>query len=268
MPRRRVALLAFAIALLVAPAAQAKAPSILYAVDAGRATVTAGHGATRVAMPAAARVAWFTDRPGRRAGTTTLRVLASIWEASGFVADPPNAALLMAGADGERVHVVTLTAPRVEGRTVSFRVRRIAGASAAGHRDRDRVVAGAYGRTALFVDAAATPPCPGSFTVAGSGSCLLAAGATLAAYGSPAFPAEVDGCLPPGSAAYGLVQVLGQGEGPETVFVSPCSSGVPAAQLAGVGGYAGTAPATIAAAVYPGSPPPQTVLVSYGPFAY
>lgn len=157
-------LLALAAVLVLAPAAQAAEPGILYSIDARTATVTKVGKAHRLALPASTRVVWFSDRPARHAGTLTLRGLTGIWEASGFVEDPPNAAVILTHKGESRTHVVELTHPRVAGTTISFAMTPVPGGEEAGHAHTHGVTAGTYGRAAVFIDDAATAPCPNSLT--------------------------------------------------------------------------------------------------------
>lgn len=75
------------------PVKPVKTPGILYALDAKGAVITPSGGSMRLSMPADTIVMWFTDRPARRAGSVRLSELYGVWKASGFVKDPPNAAL-------------------------------------------------------------------------------------------------------------------------------------------------------------------------------
>ena len=94
---RKVLLSAAAIAVAGAAAvslASAATPaSILWAGQVSTATVTKSGSTTTVAVPNSASLAWFTDRPARRAGNTTVKGLAANWKQWGFTADPPNAAI-------------------------------------------------------------------------------------------------------------------------------------------------------------------------------
>jgi len=153
-------LLAFALLVLAVPAASAAKPGILYSAAARDATVAKAGTALRLSAPAATTTTWFTDRPARRAGTTTLGGLANIWDATGFGKDPPNAALLLTHQGKTRTHVVTLTDPRREGGRVSFRLRAVPGGEEAGYAHSHRIQPGRYGRATLFIDDAALPPCP------------------------------------------------------------------------------------------------------------
>lgn len=157
-------LLALAAVLVLAPAAQAAEPGILYSIDARTATVTKVGKAHRLALPASTRVVWFSDRPARHAGTLTLRGLTGIWEASGFVEDPPNAAVILTHKGESRTHVVTLRDPQVSSSTISFSFTAVPDGEEAGHAHTHGIVAGTYGRAEVFIDDAAIAPCPNSLT--------------------------------------------------------------------------------------------------------
>lgn len=197
-----------------AGAAPAKAPGILYSLDAKGPTIAKSGKALRLSMPAGTAVTWFTDRPARQAGTTTLRDLAAIWEASGFAEDPPNAALLVTRAGEERTHVVTLRAPRVAHGRVSFALREVPTGAEAGHRHTHDVAAGTYGRARLFIDDAALTPCGSTLrymklrpsTSSGTVTfppffvqCLLAPGASVAAYPDRTYMSSVWACRASGT---------------------------------------------------------------------
>lgn len=145
-------------------------------------------------MPAATSVTWFTDRPQRKAGMTTLSGLAAIWGVSGFTADPPNAALLMRDGGKERAHVVERTDPRVVHNRVSFDVKAIEGGSESGYAHTHGLRASSHDLGRLFIDDAVLAPCPAhldstmSLSTAMSNlkattpwtyQCLLAPGSTL-----------------------------------------------------------------------------------------
>lgn len=161
---RRLLLLALVLTAVLAPSAHAAKPGILYSIDARTATVTKAGKAHRLALPAGTRVTWFSDRPDRHAGTLTLRGLASLWEASGFVEDPPNAAVLLTDKGETMTHVVELTRPKVTDTHISFAITVIPGGEEAGHGHTHDVAPGTYGRAEVFIDDAATMPCPNSLT--------------------------------------------------------------------------------------------------------
>jgi hypothetical protein len=107
----------------------------------------------------AAAVTVFTDRPQRLVGEQGLRRFAKGWRRLGFRADPPNAALSIAGAPSARdVHVFELSRPRLGpgGRTLRLRARPLAGKPDGGLRRfagrTDRVRVRSFGPVSLFVD--------------------------------------------------------------------------------------------------------------------
>jgi len=179
--------------LLLAPAASAATtPTILYSADARGAIVTASGATHRVSLPAGTRATWFSDRPERRAGTTTLARIVGIWTASGFTADPPNAALLLTQRGATRTHVVALTDPRLRNGRVSFRIRAVRGGEEAGHAHRHALRAGRYARASLFIDDAAFSPCPASSD--GSVTCALAVGQSMQMRNWNVVPSPVSVC--------------------------------------------------------------------------
>jgi hypothetical protein len=255
--RRVVAVAAAFAALAAVPggAAAAKGDAILYAVDARDARLA---GAT-LTLPAATRVTWFTDRPARRSGATTLRRLVGVWAASGFAVDPPNAALILAGADGVRTHVVELRRARLDGRRVAFGLRRVPDANEAGHADTHPLAGGRYARAQLFIDDAALPPCPSTITVAGS--CLAAPYATYTASlpwltgGNPYAWQRliVDACGVDGATAAVGPSSWGSTE------VPACPSQVELAQLVDLPSFGGPSPVSVEA-----GPGPLELSVSRG----
>ncbi len=153
--------LALAVAL---PAAGSAAPSVLFSVDPPSVRITGKPGALVLSVPATSPVTWFSDRPARRAGRTSLRSLAGLWQSFGFVADPPNAALILRSVGEDTTHVVSLGMPRVAGKRVVFRVRAVSGDPVAGVHHVDPLAVGRYGRSAIFIDDAPAPPCPATVT--------------------------------------------------------------------------------------------------------
>jgi hypothetical protein len=121
----------------------------------------------------ASRVTVFTDRPQRGVREQPLRSFAKGWSGLGFGADPPNAALSIAGAPSARdVLVFEVSRPRVGagGRTLRFRARPLAGRPDgslrrfAGRADRARVRR--FGSASLFVDPSGQQV-PASFQING-----------------------------------------------------------------------------------------------------
>jgi hypothetical protein len=107
----------------------------------------------------ASAVTVFSDRPQRLVREQRLRSFVNGWERLGFAADPPNAALSIAGAPRTRdVLVLELSRPRLGagGRTLRFRARPLAGkpdrrlSRFAGRADRVRALD--FRAASLFVD--------------------------------------------------------------------------------------------------------------------
>lgn len=149
---------AFAVAVTAAaPTASAAMPvpaasAVLYSTLAGAATVTVSAHTTSITLPGDSPTTWFTDRPARKAGLTTLTQLASSWKAAGFEKSAPNAAIVMhQGATASQV-VVTLSRPRIEGSLVTFTATPLPKAKVLGMASRGVPQAGNYGATELFID--------------------------------------------------------------------------------------------------------------------
>jgi hypothetical protein len=173
---RRLPVLGLLLLLALVPAtaaakskAKPKVPGILYSLDAKEAVISKSGGTFRISMGANTPVTWFTDRPDRRAGSVRLVDLYGIWDASGFVKDPPNAALLTSHEGVDRTHVVELTKPRLADGRVSFAIRATPEETAAGHMHSDELIAGTFARARLFIDDAALSPCPSSVGQSASG---------------------------------------------------------------------------------------------------
>lgn len=160
--------------------------SILFSLETPTSTITDGADAQRLTIASDEVVTWFTDRPARRAGSSSLTEFVGAWAANRFDTDPPNAALVTRTNDpaaGElvtRTHVVELTDPRVEGVTTSFAVVDVPGdpGEAAGHAGLSAthpVEVGSYGPTELFIDSTSHPPCPSPITAGLSTGCLSGA---------------------------------------------------------------------------------------------
>lgn len=140
--RFRLLLLSVSLVLVVAAApataapAQPKAKTVqsLFVLNAAKGSLS-HHGGKRWTLRlgrSAPLVTRFTDRPVRQADSTPLRTFIRQWKAYGFSADPPNAALVIAGAPkGRDVFVFTLRRPRISGRTVVFSATPV-GATTAG----------------------------------------------------------------------------------------------------------------------------------------
>lgn len=158
---RRLPALAGALLALVPAtigAAKPAAPTVLYALDAKGAVIAQSGGSLRLSMPANTIVTWFTDRPVRRAGAIRLTRFHDMWNASGYVNDPPNAALLTTDKGVEHSHVVEMTKPRCANGRVSFAIRAIPDGEAAGHLHTDDLAAGRFARARVFIDGATLIP--------------------------------------------------------------------------------------------------------------
>ena len=165
---KKVVLLVVLLAALAAPVARADTVSLLFSLDARTAVVTQSGQGYRLAVPTATALVWFSDRPKRLAGHTTLPALVRSWARFGFDKDPPNAALLLRGRTSgpARQHVVELTRPRVRGAIVTFEARELPEGSAAGRRHTHSIRPGTYGRAELFIDnATATMGCTSSCVI-------------------------------------------------------------------------------------------------------
>jgi len=253
---RLYGVVALGLLLLVPTVASAAEPGILYSADARGATIVKSGTTLRLSVPANTRTAWFTDRPERRAGSTTLAGLVAVWDASGFRKDPPNAALLLTHRGETRTHVVTLSDPRhVRGR-VSFRLRAVPRGVEAGHAHTHDLVAGRYGRAALFIDDAAYPPCP-TVTVSRSISCLIG---TF----QPVILANYPPWDPP-TITVTACKYGGQGQGTVQVFVGsetasalapPCPTQSSPIQISG-------APQSFLMVVRPADSPPLLIDIRY-----
>jgi hypothetical protein len=107
----------------------------------------------------ASAVTAFSDRPRRVVREQRLRSFVNGWNGLGFGADPPNAALSIAGAPtGRDVLVFEISRPRLaaRGRTLRFRARLLAGKPDGSLRRfagrADRVSVRRFGPASLFVD--------------------------------------------------------------------------------------------------------------------
>ena len=167
---------ALLVVLVFTGAAQAKS-SILYSVTATHVHVTKQRtGGFRVSLPAKAKVAWFTDRPTRRAGNATAADLVAGWHANGFDTSPPNAAFVMTrGGTTEQIIVVLKNAER-QGTRVAFTATTLRHGKMLGMQTTASLKPGRYARAELFVDDGTIPPCghQGHFT--STIDCTLSAG--------------------------------------------------------------------------------------------
>ncbi len=154
------ATMAFAVTLIAAaPSASAAMPvpatsALLYSTLASASTVTVSAYSTSITLPGDSPTTWFTDRPARKAGMTTLATLASRWTAAGFEKSAPNAAIVMHQGGAAKQVVVTLSRPRIEGSLVTFTATPLPKAKVLGMASSGVPAAGNYGSTEIFIDGA------------------------------------------------------------------------------------------------------------------
>ena len=88
-------------------------------------------------------VLYFSDRPYRVAGHTTLEKFVEAWSkgSDSFKADPPNATLSMATQKGDKNIVIEISNPEIEGDGVRFKVRVLKGS-----------IPNSFGPYSLFID--------------------------------------------------------------------------------------------------------------------
>lgn len=174
MGRRCAVVLVVSVAIVVmalggASDARAKSPTILWATTAKSLSIHESGSKYFVKLPADSPTVWFTDRPARRAGTTTLQGFVGGWQQNDFARTPPNAALILRRGDWTTQTVVVLTKPReLADGTIRFRARVLptgeVGGMATMHRE---IPLGRYRNASLFVDAGDAPPCPAVITSPG-----------------------------------------------------------------------------------------------------
>jgi hypothetical protein len=202
-----LALPALSPAAEAAPAKSEKGGSLLYVQESDGGTLQRlDSGGFRLRLSGVSpRVSTFTDRPRRRAGSERLRGFVGQWQANGFAADPPNAALVLDRAPRSRdVALLTLSHPHYDrGReTLSYRVTPLrgadAGALASFARRGDPLRPGEFGAASLFVDDGGAEFTEVTFEVNG-------ASPTISLRAAPAQGGRVAWSLgPPGSSQFGL----------------------------------------------------------------
>jgi hypothetical protein len=152
-----------------APQSAQRAVEGLFVQTARRGTlrrVAGRRGVFRLMLAGAHRhVSVIGGRPQRRAGAEPLSAFVRRWRARGFASDPPNAALVVAGARASRdVVIVELSRPRRGPRSVSYIARVVRGAStpalARFAARADARVAARFGQASLFIDSAASVSYP------------------------------------------------------------------------------------------------------------
>lgn len=145
-------------------AAPAIAPLFLFSVESEGAHIvtheTDDGERELLVLPEVELVTWFTDRPVRLAGGLSLTDFVNDWDANGFAADPPDAALTVITPDGtERTHVVRILGAEVTPGGVELEVEDLVDsdpdAQAAGRDASHQVETGEMAHIALFVEGAA-----------------------------------------------------------------------------------------------------------------
>jgi hypothetical protein len=201
-----------ALGVLIGASAATAAPSTLFSITATNAAITGTKGNTRVSVPASSSLSWFTDRPGRTAGTATASALVAAWPIQHFDTDPPNAALVTTRNGKTMQTIVVLSDPRTKGTRVSFRYRVLADKTMLDMQTTGRPALGTYARVSLFVDDAPMPFCPATFvastsvgtTPATGYKCLMTANTTYQVNGHSPW-LNVKGCHPASSTGGGYV---------------------------------------------------------------
>lgn len=160
MPRRTLILMALTLVCLLGVTATASANqgSLLFSTTSKDVRISGSGKAMRVSLPANAALSWFTDRPQRKAGSSTAAFLVSAWQANGFDRDAPNAALVTTAKGSTMQTIVTLRDPRQSNGRVSFRYSVLGKGAMLGMRTSGHPRAGRYDGE-LFVDSATIPPC-------------------------------------------------------------------------------------------------------------
>lgn len=198
--------------------ATASEGGLLYSVVSPSLVVTLEGDGFRITVPATAPTAWFTDRPDRTAGNMIVSDLVSLWEAEGFVDDPPNAAVVVTVGGEQHQLVVELTDPRSgSADIVSFHAVDIGDARSsgpvAGRRATHVLAVGTFGESELFIDDGSTAPCPTTITTI-STTCLL--------------PAKASTTISIGGKSSGLVVGIsksGTGSRRGAMSIDPCGQG-------------------------------------------
>lgn len=138
-----------------------RAPSILFSITAQDVTIAMDDESTgSLTLAASTSILWFSDRPGRAAGTMTVQDLVDGWVTNGFETDPPNAAVVVTTTEATTQHVVTLDTPRSSGSTVSFTFSINPDGEESGYAHLHDMRSGTFERVELFIDDAALPECP------------------------------------------------------------------------------------------------------------
>lgn len=174
VPSRAVRILvaSFALMLMVVPSALAAGPpdqSLLWSTTAKTLTIGKAGKHYTITAPATSPTVWFTDRPGRTAGTTNLAGFVGGWETNRFDKTAPNAAIVLRRNGTTMQSVVVLTRPReLANGNLRFNARIIRTGEVMAMKTRDMTLpTGTYRNASLFIDAGDAPACPATITTPG-----------------------------------------------------------------------------------------------------
>ncbi len=182
----RLALALTACAAMAVPVSGASGASpLLFSVSAGGSAVAKAGAAYTITVRAGSTMAWFTDRPARRAGLADVGGLVDGWTANRFDSEPPNAAVVMPRGRTTRQVVVTLTSAARQGANVVFTAVPLPSARVMGRSATGALRPGRYGRTELFIDDGAVPPCGYQASNSTGVDCTLSPGNGWVALGIP-----------------------------------------------------------------------------------
>jgi len=99
-------------------------------------------------------VVYFSDRPNRIAGHTSLTSFVEAWGkgTNSFKVDPPNATLSIMNESGNQDVIVEISNPQLQGDSLTFNVRVLEGE-----------ILESFGPSSLFIDLSLNDPNPGDF---------------------------------------------------------------------------------------------------------
>lgn len=214
--RITTATVALIVLALIGAASAMAAPSTLFSITTNDAAITGTKGNMRVSMPATSRLSWFSDRPGRTAGTASADSLVAAWSLQHFDTDPPNAALVTTRQGSTMQTIVVLSDPRVRSGRVSFRYKVIGDGEMLDMQTTGRPSLGRYARASLFIDSAPMVYCPATFdastsvgtTPATGYLCIMPANTTYKVLGHSPW-LNVQGCHPSSSTGGGSLTQSG-----------------------------------------------------------
>lgn len=145
--------------------------SLLFAVESAAGTLSGKGAAKKLTLAGTAKdTVWFSDRPERRSGAFGTGEIAAAWKGLGFLADPPNAALVFEdpALGFERTAILELSKPRytAKSHSLSFSARVLPPARASGNLKKhgeaaDNRPAAEFGNASLFIDDGEAPVAQG-----------------------------------------------------------------------------------------------------------